>query len=113
MGLSTVYVIVKQSNGHIRVSSQPMRGSTVEILFPKATGFPEERKGPAAMDTDGGSETVVLVEDEKAILNLASMVLKRNGYNVFAFPPIVPWRKRSGRYWMDSLLLARYVMDIR
>jgi two-component system cell cycle sensor histidine kinase/response regulator CckA len=83
LGLSTVYGIVKQSGGHIRVYSEPGKGTNFKIYFPLAQGLGE----PAhAMHTPSlpprGSETILLVEDEEALRQLARKCLETSGYSV-------------------------------
>jgi PAS domain S-box-containing protein len=83
LGLSTVYGIVKQNLGFINVYSEPGTGSTFKIYLPRFTGQSEraaekERSRPVA----GGQETILLVEDETALLNLGQDLLKILGYRV-------------------------------
>ncbi len=83
LGLATVYGIVKQSGGHIDVSSEPGRGSTFQIYLPLA----EEAESEALAETPasrhaGGSETVLLVEDEEDVRELAREILTLMGYTV-------------------------------
>ena len=86
LGLPTVYGIVKQNNGFIHVESQPGRGATFCIYLPRHKTAPAEqqaaqdRSDPAA----GGSETILLVEDEPAILSVGQMMLEKLGYRVLA-----------------------------
>jgi two-component system cell cycle sensor histidine kinase/response regulator CckA len=83
LGLSTVLGIVRQSGGHIWVYSEPDRGTTFKVYFPR-----HELSGdaPASQPTHApvgrGSETVLLVEDDGQVRGLARAVLERNGYNV-------------------------------
>jgi CheY-like chemotaxis protein len=83
LGLSTVYGIVKQSNGFIWVYSEPGRGTTFKIYFPRAEG----EIAPAATEIKSesefrGSETVLVVEDEVAVRALACRILQDRGYSV-------------------------------
>jgi two-component system, cell cycle sensor histidine kinase and response regulator CckA len=84
LGLATVYGIIKQSGGDISVSSEPGRGTTLEIYLPSAltTGVEHEEPAAAAAETPRGSETVLLVEDEEIVRQLEREVLQENGYTV-------------------------------
>jgi PAS domain S-box-containing protein len=85
LGLCTVYGIVKQSGGDIRVTSEPGKGTTFKIYLPR---FDDEVEPvPPSLPASGaptGSETVLLVEDEDAIRDLAQEILRMNGYVVLA-----------------------------
>ena len=85
LGLSTVYSIVKQARGHIRVDSEPGVGTTFRVYLPRAEGdHPagrREERAPA-VEPGGGSETILVVEDEEAVLSMARRTLERQGYEV-------------------------------
>jgi PAS domain S-box-containing protein len=83
LGLSTVYGIVRQSGGVMRVESEVGRGTCFEIYLARA-GAPEEAAdaAPAAPPSARGSETVLLVEDDRSVRALARQVLRRRGYRV-------------------------------
>jgi two-component system cell cycle sensor histidine kinase/response regulator CckA len=82
LGLSTVYGIVQHARGHLRVSSTLGRGSRFEVWLPRAdrsdASAPAEGHGPRR----GGSETLLLVEDERAVRELTARALRRAGYEV-------------------------------
>ena len=85
LGLATVFGIVKQNNGFINVYSEPGQGSTFEIYLPRLvihedTGKVISEKKAAA----GGTETILLVEDEPSILRMTRMMLERKGYSVLS-----------------------------
>ncbi len=83
LGLSTVYGIVKQSGGSITVESEPGEGTTFTILLPKVDPRAEEPKiGTAGANPLRGSETILLVEDEDTVRELASRALRKKGYSV-------------------------------
>ena len=83
LGLSTVYGIVKQSGGFIRVKSEKDKGTVFEVLFPVSEGLlPEERQETATRPSLEGQETVLIVEDEEDVRVLISRVLSRYGYTV-------------------------------
>jgi CheY-like chemotaxis protein len=84
LGLATVYGIIKQSNGFIWVESEINRGTTFKIQFPRIDEAAESVKAEKpSLDIPGGSETVLLVEDEEPIRRVALEVLKFLGYQVF------------------------------
>jgi signal transduction histidine kinase len=83
LGLATVYGIVKQSGGFIWVESEKGRGATFEIYLPNcrkpvSAGEETSKSGPMP----GGNETILVVEDETAVRELASEFLKAGGYKV-------------------------------
>ncbi len=85
LGLSTVYGIVRQSGGYARARSEPGRGARFEVYLPVVED-PVDVVTPSE-DTalpPGGSETVLLVEDEKQVLNLLERFLEEKGYRVLA-----------------------------
>ena len=85
LGLATVYGIVKQNNGFVNVYSEPGHGATFKVYLPRYAGKPDQ------FDQDithakiaGGKETILLVEDELAILNLGISILTQLGYKVLS-----------------------------
>jgi PAS domain S-box-containing protein len=83
LGLATVYGIVRQSGGHIRVSTRLHHGSTFTIYLPMAEGMPEpEVEAGVWTDIPRGTGTILVVEDEDAVRYLACRVLRGNGYRV-------------------------------
>ncbi len=83
LGLSTVYGIVKQSEGFIWVYSEPGRGTTFKVYFPRAKGELAESPEDAKPDSGYyGTETVLVVEDEAPVRSLACRILRDRGYSV-------------------------------
>ena len=83
LGLAMVYGIVQQSGGRIEVESESGRGSTFRVYLPLTHESAEPPAPPAApAAADGGDETVLLVEDEEAVRQLACRALQAQGYNV-------------------------------
>ncbi|MBF0233915.1 MAG: PAS domain-containing protein [Desulfamplus sp.] len=83
LGLATVYGIVKQNNGFINVYSEPGKGSTFKIYLPRFCADEDIVKTvPKKNESAGGTETILLVEDEPSILRMTRMMLERKGYSV-------------------------------
>jgi CheY-like chemotaxis protein len=90
LGLPTVFGIVTQNGGHIEVDSQPGQGTTIAIYLPVADRTKKPRSAPSRSMTSAetklvrGTETVLVVEDEQTVRDLAVQVLKSCGYQVLA-----------------------------
>jgi len=85
LGLSTVYGIVKQNNGYINVYSEPGRGTTFKIYLPRFAGRKTVQPKVRPEDlSHRGSEVILLVEDEPAILDMTKQMLELRGYAVLA-----------------------------
>ena len=98
LGLATVYGIVKQSGGHIGVYSEPGRGTTFKIYLPRVEASVEAVTAGRAGGRPGGSETVLLVEDDEMVRTLTCEILEARGYTVL-----------EARHGADALdLAARY-----
>jgi two-component system, cell cycle sensor histidine kinase and response regulator CckA len=112
LGLATVYGIVKQNDGFINVYSEPGRGTTFKVYFPKAVRLPAEEKEivPPA-PPKGGTETIFLVEDEPAVQKLTKIMLERLGYTVIAASAPNSAIRLAGEYAGEiHLLLVDVVM---
>ncbi|MCP4113558.1 MAG: response regulator [Desulfobacteraceae bacterium] len=82
LGLSMVYRIISNHGGYITVNSKPGRGSTFCICLPKSE---ESIAVPTAIDekaVQGGSERILLVEDEESVWQVLKMMLEDTGYNI-------------------------------
>jgi PAS domain S-box-containing protein len=83
LGLSTVYGIVKQSGGYIWVDSEPGKGATFKIYFPRVAEKAEELVPfHGKSELPKGSETILVVEDDEALRELAACLLQDAGYRV-------------------------------
>ncbi|HLI49036.1 MAG TPA: ATP-binding protein [Chthonomonas sp.] len=84
LGLATCYGIVKQAEGHIWLYSEPGHGTTFKIFLPYAEGTPEELQlnEPTLPPIPKGTETILLVEDEPIVREVAASALRAQGYTV-------------------------------
>jgi PAS domain S-box-containing protein len=93
LGLATVYGIVSQTGGHLRVDSEPGQGTEIEVLIPRVP--PPERRPET--EPEGaelrGTETVLVCEDEDMVRDLACRILRSHGYRVL--------RAENGRRALD------------
>ena len=80
--LATVYGSVRQNRGVITVSSEPGCGATFKIYLPRHLGTAEQAAAPVAPVSIRGQETVLLVEDEAALLKMSRTMLEALGYRV-------------------------------
>ncbi|MCM2286421.1 MAG: PAS domain-containing protein [Desulfobacula sp.] len=85
LGLSTIYGIVKQNNGFINIYSELDQGTTFKIYLPRYSGnFEQKAEKEVQKESPKGHETILLVEDEYAILQMTIQMLERLGYTVLA-----------------------------
>ncbi len=82
LGLSTIYGIVKQNNGFIWVYSEPGKGTTFKVYLPKVKDVEPEEKEQTPVDDSGGSETVLIVEDDDNLRKFAQRALQMYGYRI-------------------------------
>ena len=84
LGLATVKAAIADAGGWMRVTSAPGKGTTITILLPRAQGAvkPEPRQAAVV----GGTETILLVEDEESVLNVVRDMLESAGYRVLSAP---------------------------
>jgi PAS domain S-box-containing protein len=111
LGLSTVFGIVQQSSGSVWVYSEPDKGTTFKVYFPRnEVAVDLEVPAPAPL-TLRGSETILLVEDQEQVRIVAHSILKRNGYRVIvaqnAGEALLVCERHPGRI---QLLLTDVVM---
>jgi signal transduction histidine kinase/FixJ family two-component response regulator/HAMP domain-containing protein len=87
LGLSMVYGFVRQSNGHVTISSEPGRGTTINLYLPRSRecvvpDAPEDQPEPVTR----GTERILVVEDDPDLRGIAVKVLTNQGYEVFQAP---------------------------
>lgn len=112
LGLAMVYGIVKQNHGHIAVYSEVDRGATIKIYLPRRSLEPGalEAMGPV-LPVPGGSETILLVEDDATVCSLVSRVLRLRGYRVLEASEGAEALQVSAKYSQAiDLLVADVVM---
>jgi PAS domain S-box-containing protein len=83
LGLSMVYGFVKQSGGHIKIYSEEGHGTTIKLYLPPARG-PVEAAASAVAPVSGGTETILVVEDDALVRNFATAQLQSLGYKTVA-----------------------------
>ena len=86
LGLATVYGVVKQSGGYIWVHSTPGQGTVFRIYLPRVDEVAEPGEPAATAGPEGGTETILLVEDAAALRLASRRVLERRGYTVLDAP---------------------------
>jgi two-component system cell cycle sensor histidine kinase/response regulator CckA len=85
LGLATAYGIIKQTGGYIDVDSEPGKGASFRILLAAVSAGPNTDKSRLPQTTASvGSETIMIVEDEPAVLKLVRTILESNGFHVIS-----------------------------
>jgi len=104
LGLATIYGIVHQAGGHIRLDSEPGHGSTFKLYFPRVhEALTPEPESPIEAPANG-TGTVLLVDDEPSVRDMTRRVLQRAGYTVIA--------AKDGRSAIDVLEARGEPVDI-
>ena len=96
LGLATVYGIVKQSSGSISVYSEPGRGTAFKVYLPRVDEAAEAVPASPRAAARGGSETILVVEDNEMVRTVTCEILKRQGYTVV-----------EARHGLDALDIAQ------
>jgi PAS domain S-box-containing protein len=111
LGLATAYGIVNQHRGWIEVESAVGQGSTFRVFIPAAREAPRKDERPAVPEIKGGTETILLVEDDPGIRPVAAKFLRKYGYRVIeatnGVEALQQWEKEKSQV---SLLLTDMVM---
>lgn len=96
LGLATVYGIVKQHDGWLEVNSEPGKGATFDVFFPSSEKamVPKPEETAPVESAAGGSETVLIVEDEAILREMAHDILSGYGYQIY--------EASSGREALDN-----------
>jgi CheY-like chemotaxis protein len=84
LGLATVYGIITQAGGSVRLYSEPGHGTSFNALLPAAETAQGARHEVISTAQTSGSETILLVEDEDALRQVTARILRRNGYRVLS-----------------------------
>lgn len=83
LGLSMVYGFVKQSGGHIKIYSEPGHGTTVKLYLPRSIEAERELPAEPSEASEGGRESILVVEDDEAVREAAVSLLRSLGYTVY------------------------------
>jgi two-component system, cell cycle sensor histidine kinase and response regulator CckA len=111
LGLSTAYGIVKQSGGYIWVYSEPGQGTVFKVYLPRVDAPLASAEPPRPTASAGGSETILLVEDEREVRVLVEKLLRLQGYTVIAAAnPAEAIRLATGHQGSIDLLITDVVL---
>ncbi|WP_376711631.1 ATP-binding protein [Bradyrhizobium altum] len=81
LGLSMVYGFIKQSDGHLKIYSEEGHGTSIKLYLPRSTGDMVDVEPPAPVDTRGGHESILVVEDDPLVRNYVAAQLEQLGYH--------------------------------
>lgn len=113
LGLSTVYGIVQQAGGHIRVTTAPGQGTSFRIYLPRVDDrLSESERSTETDEFFKGNERILLVEDDRAVRTLAARVLRQSGYQVSeATSGEDAWRMAKEPEFAMDILVTDVVMN--
>ncbi|MFL5828977.1 MAG: response regulator, partial [Solirubrobacteraceae bacterium] len=111
LGLATVYGIVSEIGGGLSVQSEKGQGTTFTVYFPVAAVASDDQHKPTVRSDAGGNETILVVEDEPAVLRLVKRILTKNGYVVLDAGSAEGAMALAAQHQFD-LLLTDSVMPI-
>jgi two-component system cell cycle sensor histidine kinase/response regulator CckA len=112
LGLPMVYGIVRQSGGHVVLSSEPGLGTTVQVFLPHvAEGRPVASGAPAITNDLDGTEDVLIVEDDTAVRGLLETGMRRHGYRVTSFASGEEAIRRIEQGYVPEVLVTDVVMS--
>ncbi len=113
LGLSTVHGIVRQYGGHIRVDSEPGKGTDFRIFLPRIAQEVEDELNPTEFTPAEGSETILVVEDEADVRRVVCQMLSLSGYRVLEAPgPIEALTVFEDNRDRVNLLLTDVIMPV-
>jgi CheY-like chemotaxis protein len=98
LGLSTVYGIIRQGGGEIRVESQPGQGSVFTVYLPQVDTAPLPSEPPPSEEELRGDETILLVEDSDTVRKLVRRYFQNHGYNVLDAPSGIDALQRASDF---------------
>ncbi len=111
LGLSTVYGIIKQHSGELSVTSEAGKGTTISAYLPLVATAVKETTAETAVAPQGGTETILLAEDDREVRRLTSYVLAKYGYGIIeavdGADAIAKFRENNGQV---SLLILDVIM---
>jgi PAS domain S-box-containing protein len=110
LGLALVFAMVRQNGGTVSVESAQGRGTRFELRFPEAEALEVEPEVPAPAEPPRGTETILLVEDQRELSRFAQQSLRRLGYTVHAFASAEELLAQRERVPPADLLLSDVVL---